>query len=364
MITTPEGFRLYYALRYNFQTSNNEAEYEAAIGGLRLVIALHAARVRIKTDSRLVVNQLKNECVTREERLILYKDVAEGQLDKLEAYEFAHIPRAENTKADILSKLAAGSVPPYLSMTCRTEIIERPNTEVLSVCTVVWAPTSPPRPEDSSAWPWFTDMVRYKQKLELPDKKEDDDRIRRWAPSYELVDGLLYKWSYGSPLLHCLSPEEAKTVMAAAHRGICAAHQGANTLARKLIIQGYYWPNMWAEAEPLATITEYKCRRFVWKNIICRSGLPKQLVTDNRRQFDNRAFAAFCVQNGIRHIKVSLAYPHANGQIKNLNRALLDGLRKKLEELGGTWVEQLEKVLWVYRTTPLQATAETPFALA
>ncbi|XP_019157175.1 PREDICTED: uncharacterized protein LOC109153765 [Ipomoea nil] len=75
-------------------------------------------------------------------------------------------------------------------------------------------------------------MVRYKQKAKLPSKKEDVDRIRRRAPSYELVDGLLYKQSYGGPLLRCLPPEETKTVMAAAHRGICAAHQGANTLAR------------------------------------------------------------------------------------------------------------------------------------
>lgn len=39
-------------------------------------------------------------------------------------------------------------------------------------------------------------------------------------------------------------PNEAKTVMDEAHRGIYAAHQGANTLARKLVIQGYYWPTM------------------------------------------------------------------------------------------------------------------------
>ncbi|XP_019184747.1 PREDICTED: uncharacterized protein LOC109179701 [Ipomoea nil] len=157
--------------------------------------------------------KLKNECLTREERLILYKDVVEGLLDKLEAYEITHIPRVKNTEADILSKLAAGSVPPYLSMTCHTKIIERPSTDVLS-------------------------------KSELPDKKGDAGRIRRQASSYELVDGLLYKRSYGGPLLRCLSPKETKTVMAAAHRGIYAAHQGANTLAIKLIIQGYYWSTM------------------------------------------------------------------------------------------------------------------------
>ncbi|XP_019173852.1 PREDICTED: uncharacterized protein LOC109169427 [Ipomoea nil] len=129
-------------------------------------------------------------------------------------------------------------------MTCRTEVVERPSTEVLSVCTVVRVSTSPPGRENSSDWPWFADMVRYKQKAELPSKKEGADRIRSMAPSYELVDGLLYKRSYGGPLLLCLPSEEAKTVMTAAHQGICEAHQGAKTLAKKLIIQGYYWPTM------------------------------------------------------------------------------------------------------------------------
>ncbi|XP_019171919.1 PREDICTED: uncharacterized protein LOC109167354 [Ipomoea nil] len=166
MITTPEGFCLYYVLRYNFQTSNNEAEYEAVIRGLQLVIALHAARVRVMTDSRLVVNQLKNECVTREERLVLYKDVAEGLLDKLEANEITHIPRAENTEADILSKLALGSTPSHLSMACRTEVIERSSTEVLSVCTVVRVSSSRPDHATPFDWLWFADMVRYKEKAE------------------------------------------------------------------------------------------------------------------------------------------------------------------------------------------------------
>lgn len=113
----------------------------------------------------------------------------------------------------------------------------------------------------------------------------------------------------------------------------------------------------------MATITKYQCRRFVRKNIVCRFGLPEQIVTDNDRQFDNRAFTTFCFQHGIRHIRPSVAYPQPNGQIENLIRTLLDGMRKKLEELGRTWVEQLEKVLWTYRTTPRRATAEIPFAL-
>nr|GMD07946.1 uncharacterized protein LOC109188642 [Ipomoea batatas] len=51
MLTTSEGFRLYYALEYQFKTSNNEAEYESILGGLRVAKVLGAKRLRIRTNS-------------------------------------------------------------------------------------------------------------------------------------------------------------------------------------------------------------------------------------------------------------------------------------------------------------------------
>lgn len=78
--------------------------------------------------------------------------------------------------------------------------------------------------------------MRYKEKYELPDDKAEADWIWSKAPIYEVVDRWLYKRSFGVPLLRCLLPNEAKTMMEETHRGIFTAHQDANTLARKLVI--------------------------------------------------------------------------------------------------------------------------------
>ena len=43
----------------------------------------------------------------------------------------------------------------------------------------------------------------------------------------------------------------------------------------------------WVEAEPLAKITEANMTSFIWKNIVCRFGIPASIVTDNGKQFDN-----------------------------------------------------------------------------
>ena len=120
----------------------------------------------------------------------------------------------------------------------------------------------------------------------------------------------------------------------------------------------------WDEAEPLATITEQKIRNFVWRAIICRFSIPRALVSDNGKQFDNAKFRDFCAELGIKNYYSSPAHPQSNGQAEVNIRTLKAALKTKLEDLKGKWVEYLPEVLWAYRTTRKLAAQETPFALA
>ena len=58
VVITPEGIKLEHSFRLGFKASNNEAEYEALLAGLRVVSDLGAKEVEIYSDSRLVVNQV------------------------------------------------------------------------------------------------------------------------------------------------------------------------------------------------------------------------------------------------------------------------------------------------------------------
>ena len=66
-----------------------------------------------------------------------------------------------------------------------------------------------------------------------------------------------------------------------------------------IIVLDYF--TKWAEAEPLATITKQKIRNFVWRAIVCRFGIPRALVSDNGKQFDNAKFRDFCAELGIKN---------------------------------------------------------------
>ena len=120
----------------------------------------------------------------------------------------------------------------------------------------------------------------------------------------------------------------------------------------------------WAEVEPLAMITEQKVRNFVWCFIICRFGIPRSLVSDNGKQFDNPKFGDFCAELRIKNYYSSPAYQQSNGKVEVIIRTLKAALKTKREDLNGKWVEYLLEVLWAYRTTRKSATQETPFALA
>ena len=119
----------------------------------------------------------------------------------------------------------------------------------------------------------------------------------------------------------------------------------------------------WVEAKLVTTTTESKVTSFVWKNIICRFGVPCVIISDNGKQFDNPKFWTFCQDLGVKNRYSSPRHPQANSQIEVTNRSLLKIIKTLLEGAKGTWPEELPNVLWAYRTTTRVPTGETPFRL-
>ena len=71
----------------------------------------------------------------------------------------------------------------------------------------------------------------------------------------------------------------------------------------KFLEAGIDYFTKWVEVEPLAKITQQNVKNFVWKNIICRFGVPRVLILENGRQFDDTFFRDFCKHFGIRQMK-------------------------------------------------------------
>ena len=132
----------------------------------------------------------------------------------------------------------------------------------------------------------------------------------------------------------------------------------------KFLVVSIDYFTKWVEAKALASITGKNVWSFVWKNIICRYDIPRVLVSENEKQFDNDAFRDFCLQLGIKNHYSSPTYPQANGQVEVTNQSLLKIIKTWLEVAKGIWPEELQSLLWAYRTTTRTPTGKTPFRLA
>ncbi|KAL2252577.1 UNVERIFIED_CONTAM: hypothetical protein Sindi_0052400 [Sesamum indicum] len=90
----------------------------------------------------------------------------------------------------------------------------------------------------------------------------------------------------------------------------------------------------WVEAELLVRITKKEVMKFIWRNIICRFGLPREIIFDNGQQFQGVTY-----------------------------RILVQGIKRRLERVGGKWTKELTSVFWAYRRIPKGSTGENPFTM-
>ena len=113
--------------------------------------------------------------------------------------------------------------------------------------------------------------------------------------------------------------------------------QGKRQMKFLLVAIDYFMK--WVEAEALATITEAKVQNFVWKNIVCRFGIPRTIILDNGHQFDSHGFRSFCSSLGIKNKYSSPGHLQANGQTEVTNRTLLRIIKSRLVGAKGAWPE-------------------------
>uniref|UniRef100_A0A2N9HLW7 Integrase catalytic domain-containing protein n=1 Tax=Fagus sylvatica TaxID=28930 RepID=A0A2N9HLW7_FAGSY len=156
---------------------------------------------------------------------------------------------------------------------------------------------------------WMDPYVLYLKEGILPEQRKEVEVIRRKAPRFWLSkDSKLYRRSFSRPYLICV------------HLGVVE--------------------------DLLYEIHE------------------ETIILDNGTQFNSKPFMRYCSKLGIRNIYSSPAYPYSNGQAEASNKTILDGIKKRLEDAKGRWVEELPNVLWTFRTTTRKSTGETLFSLA
>ena len=210
------------AVRLGFLASNNEAEYEALLIGLKNARRLGADRLQVFCDSQLVANQISREYQARDERMSVYFLAFKCLLSKFESTQVEQIGREHNSHADILAKLAT-ALETDLQRTVSIEILDSPSFRDCnsSIVHTMGFEAS-----------WMDPFMAYLRDDSLPEDKKVANIIKRKALGYWVSKkGNLYKRSFSGPYLLYVHPELVDNLLFEIHEGICISHTSGRSLA-------------------------------------------------------------------------------------------------------------------------------------
>ena len=106
---SPEKVVIEKSLRLDFSTTNNEAEYETLLVGMAMVQKMGGKSMKLFSNSRLVVGQVREEFDAKDERMQGYLSQVKCLQLKFDSFDLLHVPRSGNTHADSLAMLATSS---------------------------------------------------------------------------------------------------------------------------------------------------------------------------------------------------------------------------------------------------------------
>jgi len=192
----PNDILIKKSLHFAFKTSNNQAEYEAILAGLSLARDVGIKTLTCKTDSKLTMGHLNDKFWIKDPTLLQYYHLVCNVIQS--AFEHVHIqyiPRTENVKADILSKLASTKLKcQHISLLQQT--LSAPSTS--NTCLNL---------TQNLTDNWTTPYIQYFETGNPP-----PDANKSWlakAARYTMMGDDLYKRGYGQPLLKCVTAEQA-----------------------------------------------------------------------------------------------------------------------------------------------------------
>ncbi|GKD71701.1 reverse transcriptase domain-containing protein, partial [Tanacetum coccineum] len=148
-----------------FTASNNEAEYEALIAGLRIAAQIGVHNLHMSVDYKLVANQVLGTYIAKEENMVKYLKKDKNLINGFANFSISQVPRS-NKKADALSKIASTSFA-HLSKQVLVKVLKDKSIQEKEVATVV----------EEEGPTWMTPIVEYLRDVTLPDDKKEASKL-------------------------------------------------------------------------------------------------------------------------------------------------------------------------------------------
>jgi len=168
------------ALHFRFRAINNQVEYEVLLVGLNLAYDMGAREVVCKSDSLVMVGQVKGEFEVKEPLLQRYYHVARNNIARFNKAPLEHIPREENKRVDILSKLSVTKKKSH-------QRPRHPSVYETKCLAIAEAETDN----------WMTLIIQYLEDGTC--KPEQEKTMKQQCVWYTMINDDLYRKGYSAP---------------------------------------------------------------------------------------------------------------------------------------------------------------------
>ncbi|XP_049371532.1 uncharacterized protein LOC125836404 [Solanum verrucosum] len=238
------------AAKLRFEYTNNMAEYEACIIGLKMTIDMNVHELLVIGDSNLLIHQVQGEWAVKNPKITPYVRYIQKLCKRFRKIEFIHTLRTQNELADALATIAS------MIKHQDTSYINPVDIEVKEQhvhCSHVEA--------EPDGLPWYFDIKKNLEDGTYPENATFNQKnsIRRMALSFFASEEIIYMSTPDLGLLRCVDASEAAKLLKQIHVGTCGTHMNGLTLARKILRAGYFW-----------MIMEHDCCKFVQKCHKCQ----------------------------------------------------------------------------------------------
>jgi ribonuclease HI len=228
-------------LKIHYKASNNSAEYETLIHGLRIVVSLRIKQLIAYGESKVIIDQVNKACDVKKETMNAYCAKVRKLEDHFEGLEFHHVSRDKNVAADVLTKV--GSKRALVPVGVFVQDLRKPSIKLLS--------DSEMSPSDvlgsydvltaEAEVDWHLDFIAYIVEKRVPEDNVEQEKIVRRAANCVVIGTELYQRSTSSGvLMKCILGSEGLELLQEIHSGECGNHTASANLVGKAYRSGFY----------------------------------------------------------------------------------------------------------------------------
>ncbi|XP_070046916.1 uncharacterized protein [Nicotiana tomentosiformis] len=234
--------------KIRFHGTNNMAEYEACILKIIMEIAMNIKELLVIRDSDQLIHHVQGEWSTRNVKILPYMRCVKELCKKFTKIDFKHVPRIQNMFVDALATLSSMIQHPDKNYIDPIEVEIR---DQHAYCFYV--------DEEPNGKAWYLDIKKFLATREyLENATNGQNRALRRLENQMFLNGeALYRRTPDLGLLRYVDATEATRLLEEIHVGTCRPHMNGFTLAKKILIAGYFWRTM--ESDSIRYVQ--KCHR-------------------------------------------------------------------------------------------------------